>query len=88
LASFNFLAIWVIFAAIGGFFGYTAVYDPKMERLADKGIGIYATVTGRDRDDHGAIIYDYTVDQITHHGSGGSGWPNPRFDDINIGDRL
>lgn len=79
---------WIIFATIGFGFGKWAFGSPEVDRFAEKGVPIYGYAVEKYPDKHATIRYSYEVGEKQYDGVGNSGYGNPGFDEIQIGQKV
>ncbi len=80
--------VWIIFTALGYGIGMFAFNSPDLDHLAEKGVGIYGIVTGKEPENHSNIKYSYQVNGRNYQQNGSAGRGNPDFDQIQIGQKV
>lgn len=78
------LALTVFFAAVG----LTALDWRKWHGLAERAVETEGRVTAKEPENHRRIRYSYQVGARTYTGLGGAGRGNPKFEQLNVGDRV
>ena len=80
--------VWLLLALVVYALGYVVFDQARVERLASKGVEIYANVDAKEPQNHNTIRYSYSVKGKDYKGSGGAGNGNPALSQIQIGQKL
>jgi hypothetical protein len=80
--------IWLALTIASAAFAIKSLDWMDYNYLVKRGVAVKATVTAKEPDNHRFIRYSYSVDQKTYNGLGSAGHGNPRFEELNVGDKV
>jgi hypothetical protein len=80
--------VWILLTFLGVWFGNQIFDSSEIYPLVVRGESVWGTVKTKDKENHRTIGYVYSVDEREYSGTGQSGFGNPDFEEIRIGEDV
>jgi hypothetical protein len=82
------VAVWLISTILGAVAGAIILGVPKYYLLSTRGVSSQGQITALEPNNHGTVIYAYTVGEASYQGMGHAGDINAHFDDLRAGQQV